>query len=312
MNTMDNGEVKQQLQGVPFTTATPFSMDREEVLHDKLAENLQTLERAGAQIFIPCGNTGEYYSLSHDERVEVVATHVEATSEESTIIGGAGGSTKTATKLIDQYEQIGADAAMIMYPRHTYIHEQGLIDYYTTLAENTDLGLVLYKRGPTVSDKVLAEVSKLDNVVAIKYAVNDIKNFSQTVSDTPKDLVWLNGIAERYAPAFALEGAQGYTTGIGNFVPEAVLELSNAIEKKDWERARTIRDILRPYENLREETGTNNSLKNANNVPAVKYGMELAGQYGGPVREPLVELSSEDKKRTEKYYNQIQEAAVTN
>lgn len=298
-------DIKQQLRGVPFTTATPFSEDGSKIQHSKLHENLQSLERAGAQVFIPCGNTGEYYSLSHQERIEVVNTHVEATQDESAVVAGVGGSTKTAVKLLSEYERIGADAAMVMYPRHTYIHEQGLADYYTKLAESTDLGLVLYKRGPLLSRKLIDELSTIDNVIAVKYAVNNIKDFTQSVSDTTGDLVWLNGIAERYAPAFALEGAEGYTTGIGNFAPEPVLSLSDAIKNEDWARAQYIRDILRPYEDLREESGVNNPFTAANNVPAVKYGMELAGFHGGPVRSPLVQLSEKDKKRTREYYKKI-------
>lgn len=307
---MSYRNIKERLQGVPFTTATPFSSDGSTVQHDNLSDNLQRLENTGAQIFIPCGNTGEYYSLSHEERVEVVSTHVEATRGESTIVAGVGGSTKTAIELLSEYERLGADAAMVMYPRHTYIHEQGLVDYYTKLAESTDLGLVLYKRGPLVSREVMSKLSTIDNIVAVKYAVNDIKDFSQSVSDTTGDLVWLNGIAERYAPSFALEGAEGYTTGIGNFVPEAVLALSDAIKSEDWDRARSIRDVLRPYEDLRDEPGENNSFSAANNVPAVKYGMELAGFHGGPVRPPLVELSENDRKRTEEYYERIQATAL--
>ncbi|QLG29938.1 dihydrodipicolinate synthase family protein (plasmid) [Halorarum halophilum] len=307
---MSYNSLKRQLQGVAFTTATPFTEDGTEVNHDALTENLQTIESAGGNIFIPCGNTGEYYSLSNSERVEVAATHFEATSDDATIVAGAGGSTKTAKSLISQYEKLGVDAVLIMYPRHTYIHERGLIEYFQELADSTDLGLVIYKRGETISRQVITKLSTIENVVGVKYAVNDINDFSQTVSDTPGDLVWLNGIAERYAPSFALEGAEGNTTGIGNFVPEAILSLQQAVEDEDWERTQQIRDLLRPFEDLREETGRDNSLSNANNVPAVKYGLELAGLYGGPVRKPLVELCEKDKQRIEEYYQQVQDAAL--
>lgn len=307
---MSYNGVKKQLQGVIFTTATPFSEDGKEVDQAKMSENLQMIEESGGEIFIPCGNTGEYYSLSNKERVEVVATHVKATSDDSTIIAGAGGSMKTVKYLISQYEDLNVDAVMIMYPRHTYIHEQGLIDYFQEIADNTDLGLVIYKRGGTISRSVISELSKIKNIIGLKYAVNDINDFSQTVSDAPGDLVWLNGIAERYALSFAIEGAEGNTTGIGNFVPEAVISLQEALEAGNWEQARYIRDILRPLEDLREETGPNNSLPNANNVPAVKYGMELAGLYGGPVRKPLVELCEKDKRRIEECYQRTQNATL--
>lgn len=293
------------LRSVAFTTAVPFGDAGEDVQYDAYEENLQTVEDAGGSLYIPCGNTGEYYSLTRDERINVVRSTVDAVSGDSVVVAGAGGSTKTVVDLADAYADAGADGLMVMHPGHTYLHEEGVERYYRKIAEATDLGVVLYKRGPELSDDVVAELSTVDNVVGVKYATNDVKGFSQIVDRTDDDFVCVNGIAERFAPAFALEGAEGFTTGIGNFVPEASLALHEAIQEGDLERARRVRNVVRPYENLREETGANSQFAAANNVPAVKYGMELAGLEGGAVREPLVELSESDRTRAEDYYEQI-------
>ena len=305
---MSYPQLGDRFRDVAFTTATPFSNEGERIRHGELRDNLRYLADHGANVFVPCGNTGEYYALDHDERVAVVRTHAETLDDEKTILAGVGGSTKTATELIDRYEDAGADAVMVMHPDHTYVHEQGLVEYYRRLAASTDLGIVVYKRGPEFSKRVLTEVAGIDNIVAVKYAVDDIDAFSQTVAAAPDDVVWLNGIAERYALSFAIEGAEGFSTGVGNFAPEATLELFAAIERRDWERARDLRDRFRPYENLREENGEQNDIAVANNVPAVKHGMELAGLYGGPVREPLSDLGEADRERAEQYYQRISES----
>ncbi|WP_433632599.1 dihydrodipicolinate synthase family protein [Halomicrococcus sp. NG-SE-24] len=302
--------LKETLRGVAFTTTTPFSEDGDDVLYDELKRNARAIDEAGGDLFIPCGNSGEYYALTDEERVNVVEATIDAVGDGNAIVAGVGGSTKTAISLATQYQEAGVDAIMIMHPSHTYLHERGLLEYYRRIVEAVDCGIVLYKRGPELTEDIIAELSTEDNVVAVKYAVNDIKGFSRAVENVPGDLVWSNGIAERFAPAFALEGAEGFTTGIGNFVPKATLALMDALSDEDWESARQIREALRPYEDLREETGPNNAFSAANNVPAVKYGMELAGLYGGPVREPLIELSDADKQRAEQYYEAIQEAVI--
>ena len=302
--------LKEKLRGVAFTTATPFSADGDEVLYDELKRNVRVVEEAGGELFIPCGNTGEYYALTDEERVSVVQATVEAVGDDSTVVGGIAGSTKTALSLAERYQDVGADAIMVMNPDHTYKHEQGLLEYYRRIVDAVDCGVVLYKRGPELTEELIAELSTEENVVAVKYAVNDIKAFSRAVENVAGDIVWSNGIAERYAPAFALEGAEGFTTGIGNFVPEATLALHDAVRNEDWARAKEIRNVLRPYEDLREATGENNDMAAANNVPAVKYGMELAGLYGGPVREPLVELSAADREQAEEYYETIRQAEL--
>lgn len=300
--------LKDDLRGVAFTNPTPFTETGEEVRHDELAGNLRALVAAGANTIIPCGNTGEYYSLSHDERVAIVETTVETVGGDASVIAGAGGSTRTVRRLVDAYEDAGADGVLIMHPVHTYMHERGVLGYYRRIVEATDLGVVLYKRGPELTHDHLAELSTYENVVGVKYAVNDVKAFSAAASAIEGDVVLSNGIAERFAPAFAIEGAEGYTTGIGNFVPEATLALMETLREEDWARARRLRDLLRPYEDLREEPGADNTLVAANNVPAVKFGMELAGLYGGPVREPLVDLSDADRDRAREYYDRIESA----
>lgn len=305
---MSRDRLRERLEGVAFTTPVPFSEDGSDVLVEELRRNARSVADAGGRLFVPCGNTGEYYSLSADERIRVVEETVEAVGEAGTVVAGAGGSTKTVTELLAAYEAAGADGAMIMHPSHAYLHRQGLVEYYREIADSTDLELVLYKRGPELSLSVLSTVAEHENVAGVKFAVNDVDEFSRTVRETPDDVAVLNGIAERFAPAFAVEGADGFTTGIGNFVPEASLALWEAIREADWERATEIRDLLRPYEALRDEAGADNSLPAANNVPAVKYGLELAGLYGGPVRAPIVGLTEEDEERAERYYRRIESA----
>lgn len=297
--------LKSDLRGVAFTNPTPFSEDGADVLHDELGDQVASLRAAGAGLVIPCGNTGEYYSLSNDERAAVVETAVDAMGGEGSVVAGLGGSLPTARSLLSRYEDAGADAVMVMHPVHTYIHRDGLRRYYGELIDATDLGVVLYKRGNELDDDLIADLAEAKNVVAVKYAVNDVKAFSKAVETTEDDVVWSNGIAERFAPAFAVEGAEGFTTGIGNFAPEPALALMDALREGDYERAREIRERSRPYEDLREEPGAGNRLSAANNVPAVKFGMELAGHYGGPVRPPLVDLSDEDEERAREYYDHL-------
>lgn len=304
---MQYQQIKSDLRGVAFTNPTPFDKSGDEIRHNELSKNIQYILDAGGSLVIPCGNTGEYYSLTNDERVAVVETTANTVDDQGTVVGGVGGSTKTAIELTTAYENVGADAVMIMHPVHTYQHQKGLVEYYREIIESTDIGVVIYKRGPELTLDLIQELATYENVVGVKYAVNDIDGFSKAVTTTDADIVWSNGIAERFSLAFAIEGAEGLTTGIGNFLPEEVLALMDAIRVEDWNRVRKLRDLLRPYEDLREESGNNNVLSAANNVPAVKHGMGLADLYGGPVREPLMELAEEDKERANQYYNTVKE-----
>lgn len=303
---MTPDRLRECFRAVVFTTPVPFTEDGTVVRTEALASNVEQLYEAGARAFAPCGNTGEYYSLSDDERVAIVECHVEATGSDAVVVGGAAGSVADVRSLADAYADVGADGVMVMHPDHTYLHEDGLAAYYHGICDTSDLGIVLYKRGPEVTRDVLVEVTEREEVVAVKFAGTDVVEFSQTVADATDDVAWINGIAERYAPAFAMEGADGYTTGVGNFLPDVTLALFDAIEDRRWEEAARLQRILRPFEDLREETGVGNVLEGANNVPVVKFGMDLAGYEGGPVREPLVDLSPQDEDRVESYLSRIE------
>jgi len=302
---MNPETLKPYLKNVAFTTPTPFSQDGSEVLSEKVKANLAPVLGEGGELFIPCGNTGEYFALSHEERIDVVKATCEAIGDEGAVVAGAAGSVPTVLSLADSYRQVGADGLMVMHPNHPYKHEQGLLEYYRTIANRSELPVVIYKRGADLPNSIIAELTTHDHIVGVKYADSNIKVFANVVREADGDVVWINGIAERYAPAFALEGAEGFTTGIGNFVPGPTLALEEAIVDRDWNRAKSLRDVLCSYENLREESGEANLLNAANNIPAVKFGMELAGLYSGPVRAPLVTLSQRDQNRARDYYEEM-------
>ena len=298
-------QLKSHLRGVSFTTTAPFSDDGEAVRYDEAARNTEAVLEAGGRCFIPGGNTGEYYSLTDEERLGLVETTVDVVGDDGVVIAGVAGSTTEVIARTRAYEDVGVDGVMVHDPDHTYVHSDGVERYYRRIAAATDLGVVIYKRGPEPSLPVISDLSTVDNVVGLKYAVNDVAGFSKTVRETEGDIVFSTGIAERFAPSFALEGAEGFTTGIGSFAPTIPLALQAAIEREDWDRACRIRDLARPYEDFREEAGVGNTRPAANNVPAIKFGLDSAGLYGGPVREPLVELTASQKDRLRSYYDEM-------
>lgn len=303
---MDGTRLRSALETVVFTTPVPFDGPHSGVDTDGLATNLEAVFDAGGRAFLACGNTGEYHSLTNEERVSVVKTHVEATGDGATIAAGAAGNVPAILDLAESYEAGGTDALVVMPPDHTYVHERGLMEYYRAICEGTDLGVVIYKRGESVTRDVLTDVTEHDSVVAVKFAVPEVNEFAQTVEDADGSVTWINGLAERYAIPFAVAGATGYTTGVGNFVPRVTLALSEAIGKGQWERAHRIHRGLRPLEDLRDEPGSENTVPNGNNVPVVKHGLDLAGYRGGSVRPPLADLGSTDREQLETHYERLE------
>lgn len=291
---------------------TPFTEDREKIRHDKLERNLTALKESGVKQYIPCGGTGEIANLTQAERLAVAETTVNAVGDQGTIFAGVEGNVKDARRLIERYEEIGVDGVMIRRGDHPACgpHQRSLLEYYRTLARVTDLGVMIYKDSPTVTDSMIEELVTLENVVAVKYK-DDVASFSRTRNllpeDTFEEVAWINGRAENAAIPFAVEGVPAFTTSLGNFLPEACLDLFDALVEGEWERARRVRDALHPYlEIAYREHGPDNTIPGAYRVPAVKYGQDLAGFYGGLSRPPVLEeLPESAKERARTAYEHV-------
>ncbi|QIO24984.1 dihydrodipicolinate synthase family protein [Haloarcula sp. JP-L23] len=297
-------EVRDRLRGVAVGLLTPFD-EQGEIEYWKIEKNAQTHYKRGIRTYLAAANISEYHSLSQEERVDVTETSVKGLPSDACVLAGVGGSTSAARDLIRAYDRIGVDAMMIMPPDHTYLHERGLLDYYHKLADVTETPLVPYVRGFDPSVEYLAELSKIDAVAGIKYALEDPIKLGAATSKGANDVVWVNGLAEPYAVSYWAEGAEGFSAGVSNFRPEVGLALFEALSNGDWERARTLRDICLPYQNFRDRTGQDNSIAGAISVPAVKKGLDLAGMHGGSVREPIRPLSSVEAQEATEIYNKL-------
>ncbi len=299
-NTLTDG-----LRGVAAGVLTPFDPSLD-VDHSAIASNVSFLAERGVSTLLAAANISEYHALTHEERIASVETVVDAAPDSTTVLAGVGGATRTALDAAAGAEAAGADAAMVMPPDHTYKHERGLLTYYEKLGAASDLPLVPYVRGFDPSVEFLAGLAALDSVAGIKYAVEDVPKFAAAVAADDSDTVWVDGMAEPYAPSLWLEGAEGFTAGVSNVVPELGLELFDALEDGAWERARALRDLAQPFQDYRGRAG-DGQYPGALSVPAVKHAMGLAGMENGDgrVREPIVELSDEEKADVEALYDDV-------
>lgn len=301
---LSHRRVQQRLQGVMAGLLTPFDGNLE-IRYDQLQENAASLYDSGIRTFLASANISEYHSLTQQERIAVTESSIDALPSDACVLAGAGGPTDAARELVQAYERAGADGIMVMPPGHSYVHERGLIRYYERLDAATDAPIVPYVKGFDPSVDFLRRLTEVDGVVGVKFALEDPIKLRAGITAGSDDVVWVDGLAEPFAVSFWAEGAEGFSAGVSNFRPEVGLELYEALTVEDWERARRIRDICLPYQDFRTESGQNNTIAGAMSVPAVKKGLELAGMYGGHVREPIRELSSSEEERAEVLYDDL-------
>jgi 4-hydroxy-tetrahydrodipicolinate synthase len=284
--------LRTRLAGISAVPVTPF--DRDGGVDDRaLREVVGRIADAGIDVVVACGNTGEQASLTDGEAERATTLTIEA-SGDAAVIAGVGGDLRTAAARAVRAVELGAAGIMVHYPTDPYVSDDGLIAYYTALAEATEGAVVPYLRGRGLSVRVLDSLAATPNVIAVKYAIPDVVAFGAFTSRYRDAFVPVCGLAELWAPFFWLAGARGFTSGLVNVTPKLSRALLVALRAGDYARGMELWRVVEPFERLRARHD------NGNNVPVVKEALELLGLAAGTVRPPLAPLGVEDRAELER------------
>ena len=282
-------ELKASLRGIVGFGVTP--------LHDDFSLNLKALRENAeslaqtCDVVVPLGNNGEVYSLSPEEQKQVGRTVVEQVRGRKPVIVGMGFSLPLAVDLAAAAEGYGADGVLVLPPCYSHVTDDGLFEYYRSVAAATKLGIVLFQT-PTLnfSLPLLRRLAAVPNIVGMKDEHGDMKQFVhqyQAVGDT---LELLCGVGEILAPSYFALGVRAFTSGIINFMPDTPRRLLKLLRENKLEQAaRVIEGEALPIFKLRA--------KRPGYVTAViKEAMNLCGMNAGPVRPPLMPLLDQDRE----------------
>lgn len=287
---MEPDLLRSRLDGVAAVTITPFDDDLT-VDEAGLRRVVRHLDDGGVDTIVAGGGTAEYYALTPDER-RVISRIVLDEADAAPVIVSVGLDAAGAAAAAKQAEVDGAAGIMVHQPIHPYIHAEGYAAYYRAICASVSIGVVAYIRDPNVSTELLAEIGGIENVVGVKYAVNDVRRFGTIVDELAGDVdvTWVCGSAEAWAPFFWLAGATGFTSGIANFAVHESLALRDALRAGDVDSTRSLWRRLRPVEDLRSRW------RDANNIAGLKAGTALRGWTGEAIRPPLRPLPAEEKR----------------
>jgi 4-hydroxy-tetrahydrodipicolinate synthase len=282
-------ELVQKLRNVHAVNVTPFREDGT-IDYVGLEENVRFLLDNGAEVIVPCGNTGEFYALTVEEAQAVARFVTEKVDGRAAVLAGVGHDLKTAQEMALSAQDAGADAVMVHQPAHPHLMAVGLIRYYTRIARGLHIGVALYVWHPVIDLDVLDRVTALGNVVAVKYAVNDLPTFAAIAQSVTHPVAWICGTAELWAPFFFAAGAEGFTSGLVNIAPERSIAMLAALRRGDRHSIMSVWKEIAPLEKLRA------SHHSGNNVTVIKEAMNLLGLPGGYLREPVGELNEADRQ----------------
>ena len=287
---VDPTELKERLRGVVAFAPTPFRREDQEIDLAGFRHNMDYLAQNGIPWIAVAGFVGEYSALAPQEYTELVRAAADVVKGKSNIIAGVGGGTHLAREVARAAQDQGADCLMILPPYLVQPTPTGLVEHFRTIAESTQLGVMIHSMpGIAFTPELVEKVAETPNIVSYKDESGDLRMFDETVSRMGERLVYVNGKAEMMMAYYFLAGATCNATAIGNFDPLLALAACRAALDGDYGK---VRELLlpkaRPWYRLREKN-------RAYLISLTKASMELAGLCGGTVRPPLSEITHEDQ-----------------
>lgn len=240
------------------------------------------------------GGTGEFFSLTPTEVVDVVAAAVAEAKGKLPVISGCGYGTAIACEIARGAERVGADGLLLLPPYLTTSNQEGLGAHIDAVCKSTGLAVIVYNRdNAIVDDETLARAcDRNSNLVGYKDGVGDIELMARIYSRMGDRLTYIGGLptAETFATPYLTMGVTTYSSAIFNFMPEWALDFYKAVRTGDHAKVQAkLRDFVLPYIAIR-----NRSRGYA--VSIVKAGMRVVGRDAGPVRTPLTDLTMDEER----------------
>jgi 4-hydroxy-tetrahydrodipicolinate synthase len=273
-----------EIQGVLTAMATPFEPvgGVDQAAARRLAVNL--IEN-GSHGVVVAGSTGEAATLDDAEHIALLAAIVDEIGDGATVICGTGtNDTRHSIELTKAAAAAGADAALIVTPYYNKPNPAGILAHFEAIAAAVPgLPLIAYNIPSrvviNVPPELLAEIAKIDGVVAVKQAQN--QELQQI-----EGLALLAGNDDGFLRVLELDGAGGILVA-SHLVGPQMREMWDAAQAGDLDRARQIDSGLR---------GLYDVLGITTNPIPLKAALVMAGliPHGG-LRLPLVEADAEQR-----------------
>jgi len=287
--TMSPARLRDALTGVIGFPVTPFRTDLSLDL-DALRQNVRAMLEHPLAAIVAAGGTGELYSLTPSEHLEVVQLIVEEARGKLPVIAGTGFNTAMGIELARQGAAAGASGILAFPPYYPGAEEEGLLKYYAALGSATPLGLLIYSRDwfhPSAAavERIAATIPTL---IAWKDGQGDIRRLQMIRERVGDRLRWIGGAGDDMVPAYYAMGIRAFTSSIANVSPQLALQLHDAGTRGDSAALqRMMTDYVVPLYAMRAR-------RKGHEVTVMKELMTMLGLAGGAVRPPLVPLHANE------------------
>jgi 4-hydroxy-tetrahydrodipicolinate synthase len=285
----------QKLGHIVIPLATPFHEGSQDVNYsaaEKIVDRL--INGKSCDSLIVAGTSGEFNSLSVEERFEMFRVVKNVADGRVPLVGGCcSSSTRDTVRLAQEAEKLGFDALMVLGPSYCKPTQEGVFLHFAAVAEAVRIPVMLYNipifTGLNVEKETVARLAaKYSNIVGVKdeAGINptQMTDFRHV---TPEGFTIYNGDDIMVLCGLA-QGAAGVVSGSSHVIGAHMREMINKFLSGDVAGALKIHLALDP---LFKAFGSNGRI---NPIPLWKAAMNLCGLEVGPPRLPLDPATPEE------------------
>ncbi|HYV88618.1 MAG TPA: dihydrodipicolinate synthase family protein [Candidatus Polarisedimenticolia bacterium] len=290
-----------QFRGSYTVTITPFTEDGRKIDIAAWKRFVDWQIKVGVPGIIILGTTGEFLTMTDDERrlfVETTVKHVKGRMD--VLVGTMNAYTPNAVRYSREAEELGADGLMIIPPYYYTPTEDEIFAYYKAICDKVSLPIMLYNNPFTsnvdMSAKLVGRLTRaFEQIRYIKEASQHMDRVYDIIEETKGVMNVFAGqrIVESY-----LYGAVGYVNPYGNYIPRASYRICDFITEGRLEDAKKIERMIG-----RMQVIINEGHPTYGHQCYSKALAAAAGYPVGDVRAPLItfkELGKEGDMRVKK------------
>ncbi len=231
------------------------------------------------------GTTAEAATMTQEEKDEVVKFVVKRVNHQIPVVVGSGSnSTRLACLASKRYEELGADALLVITPYYNKTNHTGVIKHFKMIASSTSLPIIMYnvpsRTGMSLTYEEIKELKEIPNICGIKEASGNISFVAKVARLIDDNFSLLSGNDDQIVPVMSL-GGDGVISVLANIAPSTVHNMTSLMLDGNYKDA---------YKLQLEYLDLANDLFLETNPIPVKEALNYMGFNVGHVRLPLDEM----------------------
>jgi len=272
-----------------------------------LGDMVDHLIDGGVDYIVALGTTSEAATLSDDEKIAVVDFVVDRVESKIPIVVGVGGNNTLAIEAqFKKFPYQGVDGILSVTPYYNKPNQKGLYYHYKTLANATDLPIILYNVPGRTCCNMTAETTlrlayDFDNIIGIKEASGDMVQILNILKSKPDDFQVISGDDALTYNMIGI-GATGVISVTANAYPNEFSKMVNSAMKKDWITAQKINFSLLEFMEAIFEDG---------NPAGIKSALNTMGLIKHHLRLPLVKVNVQTANKIKQFVDEYKSPVLS-